>query len=137
MKVINATGANEQQKAMLEQDSDSRPIQMLNLLKFKEKAEYEDGRETELTGLQAYDLYTEGFFPALAEHQGEVVHYSEATGLFVGEVEELWDRVLIIKYPSRKHFAAMIASDIFKQVSVHRIAGLAGQINIECRDVAL
>jgi hypothetical protein len=33
------------------------PIYMLNLLKFKKKAEYEDGRETNLTGAEAYALY--------------------------------------------------------------------------------
>ena len=33
------------------------PITMLNLLKFKEKAQYEDGRETNLTGKEAYSIY--------------------------------------------------------------------------------
>jgi len=36
-------------EGFLEGDTDT-PITMLNLLKFKEKAEYEDGRETDLTG---------------------------------------------------------------------------------------
>ena len=30
---------------------------MVNLLKFKEKAEYEDGRESDLTGAEAYAIY--------------------------------------------------------------------------------
>ena len=33
------------------------PVQMVNLLKYREKAEYEDGRETDLTGAEAYSLY--------------------------------------------------------------------------------
>ena len=40
-------------EGFLEGDTDT-PITMLNLLKFKEKAEYEDGRETDLTGKEAY-----------------------------------------------------------------------------------
>lgn len=36
------------------------PIYMVNLLKFKEHAEYEDGRQTELSGREAYQLYGAG-----------------------------------------------------------------------------
>ena len=39
----------EQMEGFLEGDDDL-PISMVNLLKFKDKAEYEDGRETDLTG---------------------------------------------------------------------------------------
>ena len=35
----------------------SGPLIMLNLLKFKAKAEYADGRETNLSGAEAYALY--------------------------------------------------------------------------------
>ena len=45
MKVENKVNPNEEQMAgFLEGDVDS-PIEMVNLLKFKEKAEYEDGRK--------------------------------------------------------------------------------------------
>ena len=33
------------------------PVCMVNLLKFKERAEYADGRTTDLTGYEAYSLY--------------------------------------------------------------------------------
>ena len=33
---------------------------MINLLKFKEHAEYEDGRDTQLTGYEAYQIYGKG-----------------------------------------------------------------------------
>ena len=36
---------------------DDDPILMVNLLKFKDKAEYEDGRATNLTGREAYEIY--------------------------------------------------------------------------------
>ena len=32
-------------------------IHMVNLLKFKDKAEYKDGRQTDLTGQEAYQIY--------------------------------------------------------------------------------
>ena len=36
------------------------PICMVKLLKFRDKAEYEDGRDTELTGREAYEIYSDG-----------------------------------------------------------------------------
>ena len=48
----------EQMEGFLEGDNEA-PIAMINLLKFKEKAEYEDGRDTELTGEQAYAIYSD------------------------------------------------------------------------------
>ena len=38
-------------------DASDAPIVMLNLLKFRAKAVYSDGRASDLTGRQAYDLY--------------------------------------------------------------------------------
>ena len=36
---------------------EDKPIFMVNLLKFKEKAKYPDKRETDLTGKEAYAIY--------------------------------------------------------------------------------
>jgi len=57
MKVENKVNPNEEQiKGFMEGDTDT-PVYMVNLLKFKDKAEYEDGRETDLTGAEAYAIY--------------------------------------------------------------------------------
>jgi len=57
MKVENKVTPNEEQiKGFMEGDTDT-PVYMVNLLKFKDKAEYEDGRETDLTGAEAYAIY--------------------------------------------------------------------------------
>ena len=46
----------EQMEGFLEGDTDT-PIAMVNLLKFKKKAEYEDGRDTQMSGKEAYQIY--------------------------------------------------------------------------------
>ena len=57
MKVKNMLTPNqEQMDGFLEGDSDS-PISMVNLLKFKDKAEYADGRDSKLSGREAYFIY--------------------------------------------------------------------------------
>ena len=57
MEVVNKVAPTEEQmKGFLEPGREG-PIYMLNLLKFKEKAEYADGRETDLSGAEAYAIY--------------------------------------------------------------------------------
>ena len=104
---------------------------MVNLLKFKKKAEYEDGRETELTGREAYGLYAAEVVAHLAKVGGRPVIGGQVTGLRLGQVEELWDSVVIAMYPNRKAMLAMIMDREYLKSAVHRTAGLAGQLNIE------
>ena len=56
MNVENAVNPTPHQIKELTEDGHDRPIYMVNLLKFKKKAEYEDGRETELTGQAAFGI---------------------------------------------------------------------------------
>lgn len=115
---------------MLEPGPDG-PIYMVNLLKFKEHAEYEDGRETDLTGRQAYGIYGRGVSELLPEYGGKVVFVGDVTFLMLGQVEELWDEVAIAQYPNRGALVAMSSSEEWRALAVHRTAGLAGQLNIE------
>ena len=50
MEVKNSVGPNAEQIAGFMEPGPSGPIYMVNLLKFKQRAEYADGRETDLTG---------------------------------------------------------------------------------------
>ncbi len=107
------------------------PIFMVNLLKFKARAEYEDGRDTDLTGREAYQRYGAAVAELLPEYGGEVVFVGDVTFLSLGQVEDLWDEVAIAKYPNRAALLAMSTSDAWREAAVHRTAGLAGQLNIE------
>ena len=49
----------------------------------------------------------------------------------LGEVEDLWDKVAIAMYPSRKAMLEMISDPDYIQSAQHRVAGLEGQLNIE------
>ncbi|MDE0136831.1 DUF1330 domain-containing protein [Candidatus Poriferisodalis multihospitum] len=107
------------------------PIYMVNLLKFKDKAEYEDGRETDLTGFEAYQLYGRAVSRIIQDYGGEIQFAADVTFLSLGQVEELWDEIAIAKYPNRGALLAMSSSQEWQEAAVHRTAGLAGQLNIE------
>ena len=51
----------------------------------------------------------------------------------VGEVEELWDDIVIVQYPNKAAMLEMFSSEEYQEIHVHRAAGLAGQLNIEAR----
>ena len=134
MKVENKViPSEEQMKGFVEGDIDS-PISMLNLLKFKDKAEYEDGRTTDLTGREAYQIYALAVAKLVENSGGKVLFGAEVSRLMLGEVEELWDTVAIAQYPSRRKMLEMMMSPEYAEISVHRTAGLKGQLNIETKN---
>ena len=116
---------------------DDDPILMVNLLKFKDKAEYEDGRATNLTGREAYEIYVTETREHLANVGAELILGGEVNGLLLGDVEELWDAFGVARYPSRKAMIAMARNPAYIESEKHRAAGLAGQLNIEVSEQGL
>jgi hypothetical protein len=74
---------------------------MVNVLRYRDKAEYVDGRDTNLSGREAYGLCTEGVRELLKTFGGSLSFKAPVERLTIGEVEELWDDVAIAMYPSR------------------------------------
>ncbi len=131
MKVENqVTPDPERIQEFFGPNAPTTPFVMVNLLKFKPKAEYEDGRETDLTGAQAYMIYGAGVSKLIEKVGGRQIYGGAVTGLMVGEVEDLWDVVALVEYPSSAAFREMVQSPEYQEVHVHRDAGLAGQLNI-------
>ena len=127
MKVKNKVMPNEEQlKGFLEEGHDE-PIFMVNLLKFKDKAEYPDKRENNLTGKEAYAIYGKEVVEHLEKVGGKPIFGGEVTRLMLGEVEDLWDQVAIAMYPNRKAMLTMIQDPDYIKSAQHRVAGLEGQ----------
>ncbi len=131
MEVKNEVMPNDQQMVGFNELGKEKPIFMVNLLKFKEKAEYADKRETSLTGEEAYTVYGKEVQGHLEKVGGKVVFTGKVSRLTIGEVEELWDQVAIAMYPNRRAMLEMISNAEYIKSAEHRIAGLAGQLNIE------
>ncbi|MDA8884572.1 DUF1330 domain-containing protein [Gammaproteobacteria bacterium] len=134
MKVKNTVAPNKEQMAGFFEGDINSPISMVNLLKFKEKAEYEDGRDNDLSGKEAYMIYAMEVQEHLKKIGGEMVFGGEITRLMLGEVEDLWDSVAVARYPSRKAMLEMIMDPDYQESEKHRSAGLLGQLNIETKE---
>ena len=97
----------------LEQDG---PIFMVNFMKYRARAEYDDGRDDGITGKEADDRYAP--LDILADIGALVV--------FFGDVEAGgdWDRVGIVRYPTRRSFMMMQARPDFQSRHAHKVAGM-------------
>ena len=107
------------------------PIVMVNLLKFRDRARYPDGRDAHLSGRDAYMRYGREVAKLIEAIGGKVVFTGDVTFLTIGIVEGLWDEVALAQYPSRSQFLRMTVSPEWRAIEVHREAGLEGQLNIE------
>lgn len=133
MNVTNAVFPGPEQIAAFFGGAEDGPFVMVNLLKFKDKAEYPDGSEPELSGREAYARYGAAVRGCLEAVGGAPVFAGAVTELMLGEAEELWDMVALAQYPSRAAMMAMVQSPAYQAIEKHRIAGLAGQLNIRTK----
>lgn len=133
MNVVNQVMPTPQQAMAFFGGTEDGPFVMVNLLKFKAKAEYEDGSEPDLSGAEAYARYGEAVSKLVEGLGGRIRFSGEVTGLLLGEVDELWDMVALAEYPSLAAFREMAMSPAMHAIEHHRKAGLAGQLNIRTR----
>jgi uncharacterized protein (DUF1330 family) len=130
MKVVNQVYPGFEQLMSLAQDPTPGPIAMVNLLKFRDKAHYQDGRPDDVSGRDAYMRYAAEMGPIVEAAGGRILFSGDVRQLVIGEVEELWDAVGIAEYPSRAEFHRIATSPEVQAIGVHREAGLAGQLLI-------
>ena len=131
MQVTNKILPSDEQINGFINESEVGPISMVNLLKYKEKAIYDDGRDTNLSGEEAYGLYAAEVINLVEKYGGEFLFAGKVNRLMLGEVDEMWDSIAIAKYPNRKAMFEMTMDPEYQKIHVHRDAGLEGQLNIE------
>ena len=135
MRVENAVFPGKEQITSFFGGPENGPFVMVNLLKFKETAEYADGSDADLSGAKAYARYGKAIQACLAAVDGKQIYAGPVTGLMIGEVEELWDMVALVEYPSLAAMQKMMSSPEYRAIEVHRKAGLAGQLNIRTTQI--
>ena len=136
MKVENKLTPNVMAMAGFLVGDTKSTIRMVNLLKFRKKASYEDGRKTDLSGREAYALYAKDVSTIhLPKVGGKIIFSGIVSRLLIGEVEDMWDMIAIAEYPNKKAMLKMISDKDYSESEQHRSAGLEGQLNIETMDV--
>lgn len=99
-----------------------KPVAMLNQLRFHPIAIYADGSKPGITGAEAYARYGAGIRPITTRIGAKSLLMGH--GPLIGPEGE-WDRVFVVRYPSRKVFIEMIASAEYRAHEHHRAAAVA------------
>ena len=104
----------------------------VNLMKYREVARYADGRAATVTGKEADDAYSP--LGPLAAIGAVPVFHADVAEQRVGS--PVWDRIGIVRYPSRAAFFAMQQRDDFKEAHTHKEAGMDTTIVMACHPTA-
>lgn len=107
--------------AFVENDQ-SGPVHMLNLVRYREWASYEDGRKA--TGAEAYAAYGRESAPVLARVGGRVIWRGTMEMMMIGPDDKQWDLCFIVEYPDAAAFATMVQDPEYRTAVVHRQAAL-------------
>jgi uncharacterized protein (DUF1330 family) len=111
-------------------------IVMVNLLKYRGKANYEpDSPEFEenLSGLEAYRRYGAVALQHVTALGGSIVWGGEQKMIVIGDdAANEWDEIVCVRYPSREAFLKMTQDPDYLAAHYHREAGLARTVLLCC-----
>ncbi|NNE52731.1 MAG: DUF1330 domain-containing protein [Sulfitobacter sp.] len=102
-------------------------LNMLNLVRFRDLANYPGDHELArdgLTGAEAYALYGKHAAPSFKKVGGNIIWRGTFEVTLIGPGEESWDAMFIARYPTAHAFLAMISDPDYQRAVVHRQAAV-------------
>lgn len=93
------------------------PVWMVNLMRYREVADYADGRHSSISGREADDLYTP--LDSLAAVGAAPVYFGDVERQLLG-TGPVWDRIGVVKYPTRRSFIEMQSLPGFGESHQHK-----------------
>jgi len=101
------------------------PVWMINLMHYRDRADYGDGSTNGISGREADDLYAP--FGPIAAVGAEIVFFADVADQLLGDAPK-WDRVAVVKYPTRRSFLEMQERPDFRALHEHKDAGMEATI---------
>lgn len=112
---------------------------MLNLLRFKDVADYSNAKDIEplkpISGREAYQMYIERTLPLLKESGGDILFLGQCDSFFIGPSEEKWDVIMLIKQKSLAKFLAFATDPEYLKVVRHREAAVIDSRLLPCEQL--
>lgn len=103
-------------------------VVMLNLLKFKQQADYSETPELAgnqpISGQEAFQKYIDHTLPFLKESGGELVFLGQGGAFLIGPEDESWDMVMLVKQKSLANFLSFASNAAYLKGMGHRTAAL-------------
>lgn len=101
-------------------EDDGEAFYTVNLYDFRDQADYTDGRRDGGTGAEAFQRFSEVMLRLLARRASHPIFGSEWADATASD----WDRIVIVRYRSRRDIAEIFASSDFADASAHKWAAL-------------
>lgn len=104
------------------------PVVMLNLLRFRETADYsatpELGGDKSISGEAAYRIYSDHALPFLTEAGGQMLFYGKGGNFVIGPEDVRWDAAMLVQYPDVEAFLSFAQNPGYLAGLGHRTAAL-------------
>lgn len=100
------------------------PILMLNLIRYRDVADYGDGSD-DVSGAEAYRRYGKESGPIFARVGGSIVWRGRPEIVLTGPTDEVWDAAFIARYPHAGAFFEMVTDADYREAVKHRTAAVA------------
>jgi uncharacterized protein (DUF1330 family) len=104
------------------------PVVMLNLLRFRNVADYSASPElapaTPISGAEAYDRYVAHTLPHLKKSGGELMFLGEGGPFLIGPEDERWDRAMLVRQRDVASFMAFATNAAYLAGLGHRVAAV-------------
>lgn len=104
------------------------PVVMLNLLRFRETADYTHAPDlappAPVSGAEAYARYMREMLPLLHRSGGEVLFSGTSAHFLIGPAAEIWDHVLLVRQNSKASFLAFASDPESMTITAHRTAAV-------------
>ena len=101
-----------------------RPVVMVNLLRFKPRA---DAPDEGLSGEEAYRRYADAMRTIVESRGGRFLWVGRVDSQVIGTGGEGFQMIGLVEYPSRQAFLAIATDPEVQEIGVHRAAGLESQ----------
>jgi uncharacterized protein (DUF1330 family) len=116
---------HEAARTVLAGVAEDRPIVMINLLRYRERAAYPEGSGAEpCSGREAYGRYGRVSIRLITAVGGQVIWQGSPKAVLIGAPGEAWHKALLVRYPSKRAFLEMVSSPEYLAIAMHRTAAL-------------
>ncbi|MEM9342276.1 MAG: hypothetical protein AAGA87_04470 [Pseudomonadota bacterium] len=128
-ETVGTTWADEEEFEAFLRSDDGRPFVMINLMEYRETAEYpEDYQpETDMAGKEAGVLYGQAVLPQLLLRGSYPVARATRYNTIINSVGDTageFESFAMVRYRSRRDLIDMLASDAFSEANLHKWASL-------------
>ena len=117
--------SDEQWAYIQSQINSEGTVTMLNLLKYRETADYSDHpEENPCSGREAYERYRQHAAPLVEAYGGLLLFAGTGLPTIIGPADQMWDEILLVEYPSIEVFVEMTSSEKYQTFAYHRTAAI-------------